>query len=309
MGINLLVGTATILWVVTAPRSGWLAWLPITVAGGAIIQIIPLPAPLLALVAPFSADRWGAVTDGEPLRWGTISIDPGATAAAIRQVFLGLSATVVTMDLCRRPLHRLVLCAAIALAGLTVWGLGIVYPLNDDHVLLGRLDLKGPEENVSWCTTVLPPVRTAGFIEYSQSGPVRVGDEQYYLPRWQIGDGMGSYVVSNHFAAGMCLTLPLFLALCRQRLRGPIWSWAGGTLALVVFASWKPWRVALGALLFGGATVLQLHAQAASFGLPGQLLSAAPYLATIFALLLLSSGTRRSAAAPAALGQAFIAPR
>ena len=80
-------------------------------------------------------------------------------------------------------------------------------------------------------------------------------------------------------------------------------------LALVVFASWKPWRLALGALLFGGATVLQLHAQAASFGLPGQLLSAAPYLATIFALLLLSSGTRRSAAAPAALGQAFIAPR
>ena len=55
LGINLLVGAATILWAVTAPRSGWLAWLPITVAGGAILQIIPLPAPLLALVAPFSA--------------------------------------------------------------------------------------------------------------------------------------------------------------------------------------------------------------------------------------------------------------
>ena len=80
-------------------------------------------------------------------------------------------------------------------------------------------------------------------------------------------------------------------------------------LALVVFASWKPWRVVLGALLFGGATVLQLHAQAASFGLPGQLLSAVPYLATIVALLFLSSGARKSAAAPAALGQAFIAPR
>ena len=269
MGINLLVGTATILWAVTAPRSGWLAWLPITVAGGAILQIIPLPAPLLALVAPFSADRWGAVTDGEPLRWGTISIDPGATAAAIRQVFLGLSATVVTMDLCRRPLHRLVLCAAIALAGLTVWGLGIVYPLNDDHVLLGRLDLKGPEENVSWCTTVLPPVRTAGFIEYSQSGPVRVGDEQYYLPRWQIGDGMGSYVVSNHFAAGMYLTLPLFLALCRQRLRGPIWSWAGGTLALVVFAGafWTVGMVAhsragAGAVMVATAVFMALTTQA-----------------------------------------------
>ena len=80
-------------------------------------------------------------------------------------------------------------------------------------------------------------------------------------------------------------------------------------LALVVFASWRPWRIVLGALLFGGATVLQLHAQAASFGLPGQLLSAAPYLATIVALLFLSSGARRNAAAPAALGQPFIAPR
>mgnify|MGYP006275343993 FL=1 len=95
----------------------------------------------------------------------------------------------------------------------------------------------------------------------------------------------------------------------------PVWSpgmtagrgWIA--LALVVFASWRPWRVVLGALLFGGATVLQLHAQAASLGLPGQLLSAVPYLATIIALVLLSSGARRNAAAPAALGQAFIAPR
>lgn len=80
-------------------------------------------------------------------------------------------------------------------------------------------------------------------------------------------------------------------------------------LALVVFASWRPWRVVLGALLFGGATVLQLHAQAASLGLPGQLLSAAPYLATIVSLMALSIGVRRNGAAPAALGQAFIPPR
>ena len=80
-------------------------------------------------------------------------------------------------------------------------------------------------------------------------------------------------------------------------------------LALVVFSSWRPWRVVLGALLFGGATVLQLHAQAASVGLPGQLLSAVPYLATIAALMFLSIGGRRGSAAPAALGQPFVAPR
>ena len=61
-------------------------------------------------------------------------------------------------------------------------------------------------------------------------------------------------------------------------------------LALVVFASWRPLRVLAGAMLFGGATVLQLHAQAAGLGLPGQALSALPYLATILALVLLSLG-------------------
>ncbi len=80
-------------------------------------------------------------------------------------------------------------------------------------------------------------------------------------------------------------------------------------LALVVFASWRPWRVLLGALLFGGATVLQLHAQALGIGLPGQLLSSVPYLATLLALILLSWRNRRGAAAPAMLGTPFVSDR
>ena len=81
-------------------------------------------------------------------------------------------------------------------------------------------------------------------------------------------------------------------------------------LALVVFSSWRPLRVAAGALLFGGTTVLQLHAQAAGIGLPGQALSALPYLATILALVLLSLGRRQGGSlAPAALGRDFIPTR
>ena len=34
-------------------------------------------------------------------------------------------------------------------------------------------------------------------------------------------------------------------------------------LALVVFASWRPWRLIAGAYLFGAVTILQLHAQGA----------------------------------------------
>jgi ABC-type uncharacterized transport system permease subunit len=80
-------------------------------------------------------------------------------------------------------------------------------------------------------------------------------------------------------------------------------------LALVVFASWRPWRVVWGALLFGGATELELHAQAFGVGLPSQLLSSVPYLATVVALIVLSIGNRRGAAAPAALGTPFVPDR
>ena len=80
-------------------------------------------------------------------------------------------------------------------------------------------------------------------------------------------------------------------------------------LALVVFASWRPWRALGGAVLFGGATVLQLHAQAFGIGLPGQFMSAVPYLATILALILLSLRRRAGSVSPAMLGTAFVPDR
>lgn len=58
-------------------------------------------------------------------------------------------------------------------------------------------------------------------------------------------------------------------------------------LALVVFGTWKPLRVAAGAYLFGGVTVLQLYAQGFGLGVPSELLSMLPYLATIVVLVLI----------------------
>jgi simple sugar transport system permease protein len=79
-------------------------------------------------------------------------------------------------------------------------------------------------------------------------------------------------------------------------------------LAIVVFASWLPLRAAIGAYLFGGVTVLQLHAQAQGLGIPSQLMSALPYLATILVLVVISAG-RRGSQAPAALGTPFVPDR
>ncbi len=81
-------------------------------------------------------------------------------------------------------------------------------------------------------------------------------------------------------------------------------------LAIVVFASWKPWRVLLGAYLFGGITVLQLNLQAAGSAIPVEYLSMAPYLITILVLVIMSSGRSKAALnAPASLGQNFHASR
>jgi simple sugar transport system permease protein len=73
-------------------------------------------------------------------------------------------------------------------------------------------------------------------------------------------------------------------------------------LALVVFASWKPWRVLMGAYLFGGVTVIQLNLQAAGVAIPVEYLAMSPYLITIIVLVILS---KDKSSAPASLGRIF----
>lgn len=63
-------------------------------------------------------------------------------------------------------------------------------------------------------------------------------------------------------------------------------------LALVVFATWKPWRVLLGAYLFGGVTILQFHSQALGIAAPSEFLSMLPYLATIVVLVIICRDPR-----------------
>ena len=77
-------------------------------------------------------------------------------------------------------------------------------------------------------------------------------------------------------------------------------------LALVVFATWKPLRVLLGAYLFGGVTVLQLHAQGLGIHVPSELLSMLPYAATIVVLVLICRDPKTILLnQPASLGKPF----
>ncbi|WP_027576199.1 ABC transporter permease [Bradyrhizobium sp. WSM1743] len=80
-------------------------------------------------------------------------------------------------------------------------------------------------------------------------------------------------------------------------------------LALVVFSSWRPGRLVVGAYLFGAVTILQLHAQGWGVGIPSQFMSALPYLATVIVLVLLSRARTGGSTAPAALGTVFVSDR
>jgi simple sugar transport system permease protein len=81
-------------------------------------------------------------------------------------------------------------------------------------------------------------------------------------------------------------------------------------LALVVFSSWLPWRVAVGAYLFGAVSILQLHAQPLGLGVPSQFLSMLPYLVTILVLVVISLNRRATRMnTPACLGKAFVPER
>lgn len=110
------------------------------------------------------------------------------------------------------------------------------------------------------------------------------------------------------FGGGMAGVAGAYLSLAYS----PLWieNMSAGrgwiALALVVFATWRPWRVLVGAYLFGGISILQLHAQALGVGVPSQVMSMLPYLATILVLVLISRDQSKiKLNAPACIGKPF----
>ncbi|BAY80159.1 putative permease protein of sugar ABC transporter (plasmid) [Nostoc linckia NIES-25] len=92
----------------------------------------------------------------------------------------------------------------------------------------------------------------------------------------------------------------------------PLWAenMTGGrgwiAIALVVFATWKPERIFLGAYLFGGVGAIQLILQGLGVNISPYILSSLPYLASILVLVLISrDNTRIQLETPASLGQPF----
>ena len=257
----------------------------------------------------------GAVT-GFAVTVSTGSAILGILAAAAAGAALALAFAFLTLTLMANQV-------ATGLA-LTIFGVGL-------SALLGSGFVGQP-------VPALPKLHLAGLSELPVLGPVLFGQDAlvylsvaltgataWFLKRTRAG--MTLRAIGESAESAHSLGLPVIRARYLATLFGggaaglggaflslsytPMWmegmtsgrGWIA--LALVVFGSWRPWRVLAGAYLFGGVTILQLHAQGA-FHLPAQIFSMLPYLATIAVLTVISAGPWRGRFnAPADLGKPF----
>jgi simple sugar transport system permease protein len=104
---------------------------------------------------------------------------------------------------------------------------------------------------------------------------------------------------------GACFPLMLTPQWVERLTSGRGWI----ALALVVFASWRPFRLLGGAYFFGFMMIFEIYAKSNSAFrfLPSEFWAALPYLATVLVLVLISLRRDRSTSAPACLGKPFVA--
>ncbi|MGQ2907360.1 MAG: ABC transporter permease [Aliihoeflea sp.] len=183
-------------------------------------------------------------------------------------------------------------------------------PFLSELPIVGRLVFS---QDLIFYVSVFLTVGVAWFLFYTKAGLTlrSVGDNH------TSAHALGIKVVRIRYLAvlfgGACAGLAgahLSLVYVPQWVENMTAGRGWIALALVVFASWRPLRVLAGAYLFGAVSIGQLHAQALGIGIPSQLLSALPYIATIVVLVLISRNRRLTMVnTPASLGRPFVPDR
>jgi simple sugar transport system permease protein len=107
---------------------------------------------------------------------------------------------------------------------------------------------------------------------------------------------------------GACLTLVIVPRWQESVTAGMGWI----AIALVIFATWNPFKAILGAYLFGGLRCLTFKLQNVpleiggfQISIPSQILDLLPYVMTIVVLVLTTMGKRRENSAPGWLGKPY----
>lgn len=76
-------------------------------------------------------------------------------------------------------------------------------------------------------------------------------------------------------------------------------------VALIIFATWNPYKAVFGSYLFGGLTILGFRLQGAGMHINQYLVDMTPYIVTILVLVLVSQGHNPKNAPPKALGEPY----
>jgi len=301
---------------------------------GLILTIITAATPLLfASLGELVTERSGVLNLGVE---GMMSV--GAVIGFIAgdlsgQPLIGILAAIVA-GMVMAALFGLVTLVFIANQvasglALTLFGLGLSALLGDRYVSVPGLGLDR--------------IHIPGLTDIPLVGPVIFGEDPLIYVAVALAIGVGWFlfrtrrglivraVGDNHVSAhalGYGVIRVRFLAVL---FGGACAGLAGGylsivyssqwtpnmtagrgwiALALVVFGTWLPLRVAVGAVLFGAISILQLNAQGYGIAIPAQFLSALPYLTTVIVLVLISRNrTLLRVNTPACLGQAFVPDR
>jgi general nucleoside transport system permease protein len=299
-----------------------------------VLTVITAATPLLlAALGELVAERSGVLNLGVE---GMMAVGAacGFIAAYVTgSPLLGVLAAAAAGAIVAAPFAFLVInLAANQVAtglSLTLLGLGVAAMIGEGYV--GRPGVRLPRLDIPGLTDIpfIGPVlfgqdalvylslalvaATAWFLTRSRAGLTlrAVGDAHH------SAHNLGIKVAAVRWAAvlfgGACAGLGGgYLSLGYT----PLWTedmtagrgWIA--VALVVFATWIPWRAAVGAYLFGAVTILGFYAQGAGVRIPSQLISSLPYLATILVLVIISRNRALMRAnTPACLGRPFVPAR
>jgi general nucleoside transport system permease protein len=199
-----------------------------------------------------------------------------------------------------------------ALAGASYVGIAVAPLPSLDVPGLTSLPLIGPVlfgQNAFVYLSFVALAGTAWFLYRSHAGLIlrAIGDSH------DAAHAIGYNVIGIRYLAtifggamsglaGADLSLGYSTSWAENMTAGRGWI----ALALVVFATWRPFWVLVGAYLFGTIMYLSFYVQGTGLAIPSQLLAALPYLATIAVLVAISRDRARIRLnAPACLGLPF----
>ena len=299
---------------------------PVVLAASIMVASTPI---LLAALGEMVVEKAGVLNLGVEGMMITgavtgfvVAVQSGSPALGFLAAALGGAALSLLFGILTQYLLSNQVASGLAL---TMFGLGLSALLGQPYIgikapaigevhvpLLAEIPVLGPvlfRHDAMVYLSLIMVAAVWAFLKYSRAGLIlrAVGESH------DAAHALGYKVVRIRMAAiafggAMAGLGGAYISL----IRVPQWTegmTAGAgwiALAIVVFASWRPWRVLLGAYLFGGVTVLQLNLQAAGVNIPVVYLSMLPYLVTIIVLVIMSASRTRSAlGAPASLGRVF----